>query len=48
MSLHEKDVIYWLLQGDISVTWQVQSDLLELNEDIYSKTRNLISLNLWD
>jgi len=41
------EIIKWLLEGDPSIRWQVERDLLEKEPRIYNRTRHLISQEGW-
>lgn len=46
--MNEKDnIIQWLLQGDSSIRWQVQKDLLDVPENEYQPHRNKIATTGW-
>ena len=46
--MNENDkIIQWLLEGDPSICWQVQRDLLNVSENVYQIERNKISTEGW-
>lgn len=44
---YHRSVIQWLLDGDPSIRWQVQRDLLNESEDVYNATRKQVAREGW-
>jgi hypothetical protein len=46
-SLMNPEVVDWLVVGDPSIRWQVERDLLESPETVWSATQNLVATEGW-
>ncbi len=40
-------VVEWLLEGDPSIRWQVEKDLLGVSESVWSQTQELVATDGW-
>ncbi len=43
----DNEIIEWLLEGDPSVAWQAQRDLLDEPADLYASTQARVTIAGW-